>query len=107
VPRSARSPQDSRKSQPSSLEPLCGCDPQRSCLDADPDGDGARWVHPTATAKWSATIRHGLLFAYSTNTPFAVTEAGNAKGYTKFRAHAVLNHDGDLSAAARALKGVA
>jgi hypothetical protein len=64
-------------------------------------------VHPTATAKWSATIRHGLLFAYSTNTPFAVTEAGNAKGYTKFRAHAVLNHDGDLSAAARALKGVA
>jgi Bifunctional DNA primase/polymerase, N-terminal len=74
-----------------------------SCIDPDPDADGAKWVHPTATAKWSATIKHGLLFVYSTNTPFQVTEAGNAKGYTKFRAHAVLNHGGDLSAAARAL----
>ena len=31
---------------------------------------------------------------------------GNAKGYTKFRAYAVLNHDGDMSAAARALMAV-
>ena len=72
----------------------------------DPEADGARWVHPNATAKWSATIKHGCLFVYSTNTPFRVTEAGNPIGYTKFRAHAVLNHDGDMSAAARALMGL-
>jgi hypothetical protein len=77
-----------------------------SCLDPDTDADGAKWVHPTATAKWSATIRHGLLFVYSTNTPFEVTESGNAKGHTKFRAFAVLNHGGDMSAAARALMAV-
>jgi len=76
------------------------------CLSPNPDADGAKWVHPTATAKWSATIRNGCLFVYSTNTPFRVTEAGNAKGYTKFRAHAVLNHDGDLSVAAHALMAV-
>lgn len=77
-----------------------------SCISPDPDADGARWVHPTATAKWSATIKHGLLFVYSTNTPFKVTESRDPNGYTKFRAHAVLNHGGDMSAAARALMAV-
>jgi hypothetical protein len=73
------------------------------CLDLDPDEDGSRWLHPAATSSCSATIRHGCLFVYSTNTPFEPTEAGNPHGYTKFRAYAVLNHRGDLSAAARAL----
>lgn len=73
------------------------------CLDLDPDEDGSRWVHPAATSPCSATIRHGCLFVYSTNTPFEVTESGNPRGYTKFRAYAVLNHRGDLSAAARVL----
>jgi Bifunctional DNA primase/polymerase, N-terminal len=77
-----------------------------SCLDGAPEADGAKWVHPTATAKWSATIRNGCLFVYSSNTAFRVTESGNPSGYTKFRAHAVLNHDGDLPAAARALMAV-
>ena len=77
------------------------------CIGADPDGDGGRWLHPTATSSCSATIRNGCLFVYSPNTPFDVTEASNPKGYTKFRAYAVLNHDGDLSAAARSLRGVA
>jgi Bifunctional DNA primase/polymerase, N-terminal len=77
-----------------------------SCLDGDPEADGAKWVHPTATAKWSATIRNGCLFVYSSNTAFRVTESGNPIGYTKFRAHAVLNHAGDLSAAARSLMAV-
>ncbi|WP_082279554.1 bifunctional DNA primase/polymerase [Mycobacterium colombiense] len=76
-----------------------------NCLDPDPDADGARWLHPDATSSCSATIRHGCLFVYSTNTPFEVTESGRPNGYTKFRAHAVLNHGGDLSAAARALRG--
>jgi Bifunctional DNA primase/polymerase, N-terminal len=68
----------------------------------DPDADGAKWLHPTATSKCSATIKYGCLFVYSPNTPFQVTEAGNRHGYTKFRAHAVLNHGGDTKAAARA-----
>jgi len=71
--------------------------------DPDGDADGARWRHPGATNPKSATIRHGLLFVYSEATPFAPTEAGAPHGYSKFRAYAVLEHAGDLRAAARAL----
>ena len=74
------------------------------CRDADPDADGARWLHPTHTSACSATIRHGCLFVYSSNTVFDVTETSDPNGYTKFRAFAVLDHDGDLSAAAKALR---
>lgn len=77
------------------------------CLDPDGDAAGARWLHPTATSECSATVRHGCLFVYSPNTPFDDTQTGDPHGYTKFRAYAVLGHDGDLSAAARALKAVA
>ena len=77
------------------------------CTSADPDGDGAIWLHPRATSMCSATIRSGCLFVYSTNTPFNVTESSNPNGYTKFRAYAVLEHGGDMSAAARALRGTA
>ena len=73
----------------------------------DPDAAGTRWLHPTATSAHSATIKHGCLFVYSPNTPFDVTSAGNRHGYTKFKAYAVLNHNGDMSTAARALRGVA
>ena len=74
------------------------------CLDPDVDADGARWLHPAATSACSATIRHGCLFVYSDNTPFEPTTASAPHGYTRFRAHALLNHGGDLSAAARALR---
>jgi hypothetical protein len=74
------------------------------CADADCDADGAVWLHPNATSSCSATIRHGCLFVYSPNTPFEVTESSQPKGYTKFRAYAVLEHNGDMKAAARALK---
>ena len=74
-----------------------------ACLDADPDADGARWLHPAATSKLSATVRHGCLFVYTTSTVLPVTEAGNPKGLTRFRAYAYLNHGGDMSAAAKAL----
>ena len=77
------------------------------CIGADPDGDGGRWLHPTATSSCSATISNGCLFVYSPNTPFDVTEGGSPRGYTKFRAYAVLEHGGDMSAAARSLRGVA
>jgi hypothetical protein len=69
----------------------------------DGDADGSGWRHPTATAHVSATVRHGLLFVYSTNTLFEPTEPGAPRGYTKFRAFAVLEHGGDLSAAAYAI----
>lgn len=75
------------------------------CLDADPDADGARWLHPNATSACSATVKHTCLFVYSTSTEFDVTEAGDPNGYTKFAAYALLNHGGDMSAAARALRG--
>jgi hypothetical protein len=71
--------------------------------DPDPDADGARWRHPDASNPKSATVRHGLLFVYSAATPFTPTEPGNPHGYTRFRAYAVLEHGGDLHAAARAL----
>jgi hypothetical protein len=72
--------------------------------DPDPDADGARWRHPGATNPKSATIRHGLLFVYSAATPFQPTEPGAPRGYSRFRAYAVLEHRGDLRAAARALR---
>jgi hypothetical protein len=72
--------------------------------DPDPDADGARWRHPAASNPKSATIRYGLLFVYSAATPFQPTEAGAPHGYSKFRAYAVLEHGGDLRAAARALR---
>lgn len=76
-----------------------------TCLDADPDSDGARWLHPAATSPCSATITNGCLFVYSTNTVFEPTTAADPHGYTKFRAYAELNFDGDMKAAARSLKG--
>jgi hypothetical protein len=75
-----------------------------TCPDPDPDADGARWRHPAASNPKSATIRHGLLFVYSAATPFEATEPGAPHGYSKFRAYAVLEHGGDLRAAARALR---
>jgi Bifunctional DNA primase/polymerase, N-terminal len=71
--------------------------------DPNPDADGARWRHPDASNPKSATIRHGLLFVYTTATPFQPTEPGRPRGYSKFRAFAVLEHAGDLRAAAHAL----
>lgn len=75
-----------------------------SCRDGDPDADGARWVHPTATSAHSATIRGGQLYVYSPNTAFDITESSDPHGYSKFSAYAVLNHRGDMKAAARALR---
>jgi hypothetical protein len=78
-----------------------------ACKSVDPDGDGAVWLHPTATSPCSATVRHGCLFVYSTNTPFEVTSSSDPHGYTRFRAYAQLNFNGDLSAAAKSLRKAA
>jgi hypothetical protein len=73
----------------------------------DGDSDGSRWRHPTATSAWSATVRHGCLFNYSPNSGLPIVGDGGTNGLTRFRAHAHLDHGGDLSAAATALKGAA
>lgn len=70
----------------------------------DGEEDQSAWRHPEATSPSSATIRHGVLFVYTTSTAFEPTEAAAPCGYTRFRAWAVLNHGGDLSAAARAFR---
>jgi Bifunctional DNA primase/polymerase, N-terminal len=78
-----------------------------TCRDVNPDAAGARWLHPRATSECSATIgRDGRLYVYSTNTPFEPTSAGDKHGYSKFHAYAVLEHGGDMKAAARHLRGV-
>ena len=74
------------------------------CVGGDGDSDGARWLHPAATSSVSATVRHGLLFVFTTSTALPVTEPGSPHGLTKFRAYALLDHGGDMSAAARALR---
>ena len=65
---------------------------------------------PVSTcARYSATLRHGLLFVYSTSTEFNVTDGGGTtNGYTKFRAYSLLNFPGAteserMSAAAKSL----
>jgi len=63
-----------------------------TCVGTDTEGDGAKWLHPTATSSCSATIRNGCLFVYSPNSVFNTTSAGAPEGYTKFRAAAVLAH---------------
>lgn len=70
----------------------------------DGDSDGSAWRHPTATADTSATIKHECLFVYSTSTTFEPTTAGDTHGYTRFRAWALLNHQGDMRSAARAAR---
>jgi replicative DNA helicase len=71
-------------------------------VDGDGDTDGSKWRHPTATASSSCSIRHGCLFVYTPNTDFDETTDAEPNGYTRFRAWAILEHDGDLKAAARA-----
>jgi hypothetical protein len=73
-------------------------------VNGDGDSDGSTWRHPNATSSQSSTIKHGCLFVYSPNTDFEVTEHSDPKGYTRFKAWTLLEHDGDGSAAARAAR---
>ena len=66
--------------------------------------EGTKWKHPTATSSLSATVTNDCLFIFSTSTQFEPTGAGAPRGATKFRAFALLEHGGDLSAAARAAR---
>lgn len=74
----------------------------------DGESDGSSWKHSTAQHSASGSVRRGCFFCYSQSfAAFAdfVTEAGAPRGLTKFRAYALLNFAGDLSAAARQLAG--
>jgi len=73
-------------------------------VEGDGDSDGSKWRHPNASAESSASVRHGCLFVYSDNTDFDVTEEGDPRGITRFRAWATLEHEGDLSQAAHAAR---
>ncbi len=74
------------------------------CVAGDGDSDGSRWRHPNATSDSSASIAHGCLFVFSPNTEFEPTDFGDTHGYTLFRAYAVLEHNGDMKAAAKVLR---
>ena len=71
----------------------------------DGDSDGSRWRHPTSANKISATIKYGCLFVYSHRTDFDQTSTGEARGYTMFRAIAMLDFGGDMKAARKQLVG--
>lgn len=73
------------------------------CVGLDGDEEGARWRHPDATSYSSASVHNGSLYVFSDNTPFEQT-AGSPRGYSKFAAYAVVNHGGDMKAAARELR---
>lgn len=73
-------------------------------VEGDGDSDGSKWRHPNATAANSCSIQHGCLFVYTPNTDFEQTDPGDPRGYTRFRAWATLEHDGDMTAAARAAR---
>ena len=70
------------------------------------EDDGSKWAHPTATAAFSATIRHGCLFVYSPTPGLPVTETNDPNGLTKFRAEALLNYNGDMAACARDIRSI-
>jgi|DEB0MinimDraft_3_1074331.scaffolds.fasta_scaffold04975_4 hypothetical protein len=73
-------------------------------VDGDGDSDGSKWRHPNASAESSASVRYGCLFVYTPNTDLEQTEEGSPSGHTRFRAWAVLEHDGDLKRAARSAR---
>lgn len=64
------------------------------------DAAGTKWRHPATDNKFSATITNDCLFVYSPNTPFPVTESGDANGTTLFGAISLLDFNGDDRATA-------
>jgi putative DNA primase/helicase len=65
------------------------------------NGEKSSWTRPGKARGMSASTNHAgfdLLYVFSTSTAF---EAG--RGYSKFTAYTVLNHDGDFEAAAAEL----
>lgn len=63
-------------------------------------GENEYWARPGKTDGWSATLKDRVLFVFSTSAaPFEPQRA-----YSPFTAYALLEHGGDFSAAASALR---
>ncbi|QDU76919.1 hypothetical protein Pan97_39760 [Bremerella volcania] len=63
-------------------------------------GENEYWRRPGKEQGWSATLREGVLYVFSSNAaPFEPDRA-----YAPFTVYALLNHDGDFAAAATALR---
>ncbi len=63
-------------------------------------GENEYWRRPGRTEGWSATLRDGVLYVFSSNAaPFEPDRA-----YSPFTVYALLEHDGDFTAAAAALR---
>lgn len=75
-----------------------------TCVQGDGNSDGSLWRHPNATNSHSASIKNNCLFIYTDGTVFQPTGEGDTHGYTKFRAYAELEHRGDMSSAASAMR---
>lgn len=64
------------------------------------DGGSEYWRRPGKATGWSASLRNGLFHVFSTNAdPF-----DSERSYRPFSLYALLEHDGDFSAAASALR---
>lgn len=63
-------------------------------------GENEYWRRPGRTDGWSATLRDGVLYVFSSNAaPFESDRA-----YSPFTVYALLEHGGDFAAAATALR---
>jgi hypothetical protein len=63
-------------------------------------GDNEYWRRPGKDKGWSATLKDGVLFVFSSNAaPFE-----SEKAYAPFSVYTLLEHNGDFSAAAAALR---
>lgn len=64
-------------------------------------GDNEYWRRPGKTSGWSATLKEGVFYVFSSSaTPFEQKRA-----YSHFSVYAMLEHGGDFAAAASALRG--
>ena len=64
-------------------------------------GDNEYWRRPGKTSVWSATLKEGVLFVFSSSAaPFEPQQA-----YSPFSVYALLEHGGDFVGAASALRG--
>ena len=63
-------------------------------------GDNEYWRRPGKSVGWSATLKDGVFYVFSSNAaPFEPNKA-----YSPFAVYAYLEHNGDFAAASRALR---
>jgi len=75
----------------------------RLVIEQSPSGGWhvAYWRRPGKTSGWSASLKEGVLFVFSSSaTPFEPQQA-----YSPFSVYALLEHGGDFARAASALRG--